>query len=224
MRLSFIFCLLFVCWARLGLGQGIAPKFLEQGEQKFFGGLTLGLNVSQVDGDTYAGFHQAGFNVGGLVQWFIVPQAALSFEFLYSQKGSVAVTESYNTQVGAFFSKYKLRLNYIETPLVLHYFFKERFFLSAGASFNALLSSKEQMEHAGMLVPFEPEEYLFERLSFDAIGGIGVFIWKNLMFETRYQYGLQPIRRAINVVPFQLGMGLSDQYNNMMVFRLIYLF
>ena len=33
----------------------------------FYGGLIGGFNFSQVDGDNFAGYHKAGFNVGGVL-------------------------------------------------------------------------------------------------------------------------------------------------------------
>jgi hypothetical protein len=47
---------------------------------------------------------------------------------------------------------------------------------------------------------------------------------KNFIAEARYQYGITALRNWQNVAPFVPGMGESDQFNNMVAFRLIYLF
>lgn len=196
----------------------------ENNGKRFYGGLALGLNATQVDGDAFAGFHQAGLNVGGLVYWFFAKNVAGSMEFLFSQKGSHGVDESYSPYAGAYFATYKMRLNYIEVPAIFHYLFQEKYMAGIGASFNALLSAKESMEDLGSMVPFDPSEYPFNNYTFDIIGSISMVVWKNFMVEARYQYGLTPLRKWNNVAPFLPGMGERNQYDNMMAFRLIYLF
>lgn len=192
--------------------------------KRFFGGLALGLNASQVDGDGFSGFHSAGLNAGGLVYWFFTKDIAASMEFLFSQKGSHGVRESYSPYGGAYYAKYKMRLNYIEVPLVFHYLFQEKYMIGFGGSFNALLSSKESMEDAGYYAPINPDDYPFNNFTFDIVGSISRVLGENFIVEARYQYGLTPLRNWQNVAPFVPGMGVSNQFNNMIAFRLIYLF
>lgn len=195
-----------------------------QDGKHFLGGLTLGLNASQVDGDDFSGFHSAGLNAGGLVYWFFAKDVAASMEFLFSQKGSHGVRESYSPYGGAYYAKYKMRLNYIEVPVVLHYLFKEKYLAGIGGSFNALLSAKESMEDAGYYAPINPDDYPFNNITFDIMASIGIFLGNNFIAEARYQYGITPLRNSQHVAPFMPGMGERDQFNNMFAFRLIYLF
>jgi len=44
-----------------------AQKYYEDDYRTFFGGLLLGTNFSQVDGDNYAGYNKTGLNVGGIM-------------------------------------------------------------------------------------------------------------------------------------------------------------
>lgn len=205
-------------------GQSNSTFFGRENGKRFLGGLTLGLNASQVDGDGFSGFHSAGLNAGGLVYWFFTQEMALSMEFLYSQKGSHGVRTSYSPYGGSYFAKYKMRLNYVEVPIVIHYLFQEKYMIGVGASFNALLSAKESMEDAGYYAPIDPNEYPFNNFTFDMIGSIGMGLGKNFIAEARYQYGITALRNWQNVAPFVPGMGESDQFNNMVAFRLIYLF
>lgn len=201
--------------------------FNNENGKKFFGGLTAGINCSQVDGDNYSGFHSAGLNAGGLVYWFFAPNVAGSMEFLFSQKGSHGVNEAYSPYGGAYYAKYKLRLNYVEVPIVFHYVFpikNHQYLVGLGGSFNALLNSKESMEDMGVPVSFDPGDYPFNEYTFDIIGSIGMLFGKHFIVEARYQYGLTPLRDWDKVAPFVPGMGERDELNNMMAFRLIYLF
>lgn len=203
----------------------------ENPDKRFWGGVVAGLNCSQVDGDTYSGFHSAGLNAGGLVYWTFAKKAAASMGFMFSQKGSHGVNESYSPYGGAYYAKYKLRLNYIEVPVVLHYLFNSyllgfdgKYLLGVGGSFNALLGSRESMEDMGSPVDFNEGDYPFNKSTFDIIGSLGLLLGGNIVVEARYQYGLTPLRNAAKVPLLNMNMGGRDQFNNTMSFRLIYLF
>ncbi|HET8574187.1 MAG TPA: outer membrane beta-barrel protein [Edaphocola sp.] len=216
-------CLTFAQPARQGL--------FENPDKRFWGGIVAGLNCSQVDGDTYSGFHSAGLNAGGLVYWAFAKKTAASMGFMFSQKGSHGVNESYSPYGGAYYAKYKLRLNYIEVPVVLHYLFNSyllgfdgKYLLGVGGAFNALLGSKESMEDMGSFVGFNEGDYPFNKSAFDIIGSLGLLLGGSILVEARYQYGLTPLRDAANVPLLNMNMGGRDQFNNTMSFRLVYLF
>ena len=56
--------------------------------QNVGGGLVLGFNASQVDGDEFRGFNKAGYSVGGFVTYKFTEQFALQPEILIEQLGS----------------------------------------------------------------------------------------------------------------------------------------
>jgi len=198
-----------------------APVYFA-GDRQFYGGVVIGLNCSQVDGDTYSGFHSAGLNAGGLVYWHFHPQIGMSLEFLYSQKGSKGVTESTDPYAGPYFEKYKIRLNYVEAPLVFHYFLSPRFQVGLGGSFNALIGSKESLT---MIYPVNNlDAGPFNKYTFDLVGSLSVAVWKGIMLNARYQYGITPLRDWQNAPVLSPAAGRRDEYNNMVTFRIIYLF
>jgi len=198
--------------------QETTPVF--SGDKQFFGGLVLGLNVAQVDGDSYSGFHQAGLNAGGIVYWRFSKPVAASVELLYSQKGSHNVRQSTDPYAGAYFSKYSIRLNYAELPLVFHYFLSPKYQIGFGGSYNALISSKESLT---LTYPVHIDENLFpfNKYSIDLIGSISMVVWNGFMLNARYQYGITPVRNY-QYVP--QGIGGGNQFNNMVTFRILYLF
>lgn len=52
------------------------------------GGIHIGGNASQVDGDQSAGFNQAGLSLGGFVEYDLTTTSSLGVEILYEQLGS----------------------------------------------------------------------------------------------------------------------------------------
>lgn len=189
-------------------------------DKKFFGGLVGGMNITQVDGDTYSGFHRVGLNAGGMVYWRMHPLAGISLEFLYSQKGSRGVRSTADYNLGSYFEKYTIRLNYVEAPLLFYFFPKDRYHVGVGASFNGLLGSSEALERLGP-VYFEQEDFPFEPYYVDLLGSVTYMLWEGFFINARYQYGITPVRRFGNS-PSDLGGG--NQFNNMVTFRLGYIF
>lgn len=216
-----LFVLLCACIS-LNLAAQEASAYLD-GEKTFFGGPVLGINCSQIDGDTYSGFHSAGLNAGGMVFWRFSKPVGMSVEFLYSQKGSHGVNETTDPYAGPYYSKYKIRLNYVEVPLVFHYFLSSRYQVGIGGSFNALLSSKESLVTT-YPVHIDESLFLFNKNTFDLIGSVSMLLWKGIMLNARYQYGITPLRDWEHVPVFQPVSGPRDQFNNMVTFRIAYLF
>ena len=82
--------------------------------QTFEGGLIVGFNLSQLDGDNLAGWNRIGLNVGGRVAITPYEKWKFNVDILFSQKGSSRTPEQ--------FSDYdKVRLNYVEIPLHVSY-------------------------------------------------------------------------------------------------------
>lgn len=194
--------------------------FSDDSEQKFFGGIVAGMNVSQVDGDTYSGYHKVGLNAGGIVYWRFMQQVGLSIELLYSQKGARAVQDLYNPYAGPGFGKYKINLNYAEVPLVFHYFLSSKYQIGAGVSYNGLISAHEEITPDYNYSHIDPDNILFNKSTFDAIVSGSMMLWKGVMVNIRYQYSITPVRNWNNLA----GVGSGDQFNNMFTFRIAYLF
>jgi hypothetical protein len=201
--------------------QGPAENPLFNGERKFSGGLVAGMNATQVDGDYLNGYHKAGINAGAVGYVNFSSRIAASLELLYSQKGSHSVTQSESPYFGAYFAKYTIHLNYAEVPVVLHYFVTPRYHLGIGASYNVLISSREDYNDASYTTVIDPEVYPFARQTFDGLLSGSMVLWRGLMLNVRYQYSLSTIRKFADI---PAGLGFEHQKNNMFTFRLMYLF
>lgn len=111
--------------------------------QKFGGGLILGFNASQIDGDELAGYHKIGWDAGLNTSYNLNDPWQINLDLLYSQRGSrTSFFLTDNTDIR------KITLNYLEVPLYVSYkdweidenFYKVQGF--AGLSYGKLFSVK----------------------------------------------------------------------------------
>jgi hypothetical protein len=111
--------------------------------QKFGGGLILGFNASQIDGDELAGYHKIGWDAGLNTSYNLNDPWQINLDLLLSQRGSrTSFFLTDNTDIR------KITLNYLEMPLYLSYkdweieddFYKVQGF--AGLSYGQLFSVK----------------------------------------------------------------------------------
>ncbi len=206
-----------------GSAQSEYPFFNE--ERTFYGGLVLGGNLAQIDGDGFAGYRKIGLNAGAIVYWKFGEKVGSTLEILYSQKGSRGVSGVNSPYSGSSFAKYAINLNYIELPVLLQYFMSERYHVGIGASYNALINTEEYFKMPEK-VTFPETTFPFNKYSVDLVLSGNMMIWQGLMINARYQYSLTPVRQAWNVPPGFNGVSLGSghQINNMLAIRLIYLF
>lgn len=174
--------------------------------QRFNGGVMIGGDVSQVDGDTYDGYHKFGYLGGAYVSLQVSPHSSFQMELEYIQKGSRrnadTVTNGGNT--------YLLRLHYIEIPVLYQYTFKKRFYFEAGPAADISIGSVELLnnEEPPTTVPLRP-------VTLTGIFGFGANVTNHLRLNFRYNYSLMSIRNGTangyRKIFFEVG-----QYNNVM--------
>jgi hypothetical protein len=212
----FITCLLSAFSAKV-----YAQNYYEEDPRTFYGGLLLGGNFSQVDGDNFAGYHKAGLNAGGIVYAQMAPHLAASIEILFSQKGSRAHKSQPTNSRAYSIYRYDIKLNYAEVPLMLNYFDKRKSHFGAGLSYSQLISSKEVVEtDPVMATPIDFEkDYPFKKIDINFLVGFNLHLVKGLFLNGRFQYSLIPIRK--NIHP---EFGRSEQFSNLWTMRLMYLF
>jgi len=106
--------------------------------QRFIGGVAVGMNLTQVDGDEVFGYHKVGFNGGPYVKLMLDKKQRFSvtLELLYTQKGAAKkypvpweikiafadtalIDNRYPDGNTKYF--YYLRTDYLELPLLFHY-------------------------------------------------------------------------------------------------------
>ncbi len=165
--LLFIFCILVIGQSK-SFGQG------------FRGGVVLGLNASQIDGDTLYGFNKAGLTVGGRLSYYTEKSWDICLEMLYSQRGSAIKLFTQN-------DNWINALNYLEIPIVFRlkdwYIEKEDYHkvrADAGLSYGYLFGVKS---------PVFGEE-LFKKNDISWLLGLGINFTKHIGASLRYTSSL----------------------------------
>ncbi len=184
----------------------------------FYGGVLAGANFSQVDGDSYAGYHKVGFNIGGIVYTQFAEHLAASLEILFSQKGS----RGHKTQesgTGTIITGYNIDLNYAEIPIQINYFDKRKSHFGGGFSYSQMISSRERIVTNPPDPAIAGKEYPFRKSDINFVLGGNLHLIKGLFLNARFQYSLIPIRKDIPP-----GYGRAEQFNNVWTVRLMYLF
>lgn len=206
--------------------------------QKFKGSLALGVDLTQVDGDQVYGYKKVGLNGGaGVILPFNFNKKkdykpwALSFEILFTQKGSMQRSSLGQTfcdtcQPGVKCNpdiKYKLALNYLSLPLMVNYTDKKTgWSFGMGIAFNRLFGISEIENGVNTSVFLRDGVYKTE--DYTVLLDVRFPIYNRLKFNFRYEYSMFPIRKrifykkdGILVDPYE-----RQQYNNVLTFRLVY--
>jgi hypothetical protein len=166
-------------------------------QNRFGGGVVVGFNAAQMDGDFAAGFHKVGLNAGvrGTARLNDDGRWLLTTEMLLSQRGARTVERD-----GAN-PDWKATLNYLEVPVLISYldwaqdegaYYKVHF--TAGVSYGRLFSTKvsDPFIHPRAAVD------VFEQNDVSYTGGVSYFLSRNLGFSFRYSrsfnYLFNPIK------------------------------
>ena len=83
--------------------------------QTFRAALVAGANLSQIDGDALAGFHQIGLNAGLRAEARLSDRWSFGPELLFSQQGSRRAPREFSVSID------RVRLQTIELPLMVYF-------------------------------------------------------------------------------------------------------
>ncbi len=203
MKSSFIIFFLFNCI--------ILTAQIQHGEDDdefrvFDVGLIAGFNASQVNGDYYSGFYKLGLNSGGIAHINFNTNWSLSFELLFSQKGSRSRPTPNNINT------YKLIMNYAEVPVQINYKDQDRLIFGAGFAFGRLFSSKE-------IINGYEDEIILENNDISFLFGGTFLAGKRKHFGINFRYEGSIISVGPPIRPTAVGL-----YNSLLSFRGIYYF
>lgn len=203
--------------------------------QRILGAFSAGMNLSQVDGDEVYGFKHVGLNVGPSV---IIPFGKnrkwdVTLELDFSQLGSKQ-RDSYSndtimdTTTSEYYDGYKLHLNYVQIPVMVH--FKDKNIIAGGLGFayGQLVGAAEWEDYNDARGMFKTETNLrspYTLSDFQVIADIRLRLYQRLWFNFRYSYSCYRIRVRNFVNPiFPDQVETRYQYNNVLTFRLTYIF
>ena len=132
-----------------------------------------------------------------------------------------------STRIGLY-DGYKLNLNYVQIPLLVH--FTDKNVISGGVGFlygqNVGVSEMEEYNDArGWIKADTMADYVeFNKADFQVIADVRFRIWQRFWLDLRYSYSLVPIRTREYQNPITLSTWTRKQYNNVIAIRLTYIF
>ena len=172
--------------------------------QKVRWGAKAGYNLATLDGD-YSGIdYISGYHVGGLAEVKVSLKFSLQTELLYSLEGGKYAFEL-NEAPFAVKASEKVKLGYLNLPVMVKYFVVDGFTFEAGPQIGYLLSGKsdyassvtingETIKESGTI---DVKDNL-KTLSYGFNVGIGYELKNNLFFQARYHLGLSNNSKANN--------------------------
>ncbi|MBA7529076.1 hypothetical protein ES705_21268 [subsurface metagenome] len=169
--------------------------------QRFQGGLMIGMNVSQIDGDNWSGYNKAGLVGGAYVFTEFKDRWGAQLEIRYSAKGSASPKN--------YVPKIKFRLQYIEIPLLAKFEVIENLDLQAGISFGYLFSAAR--DDGDGYVKFEEVP---NRMETALCVGINYSFFDRFDLNVRYSYSVFPIFSKYTGSTY----GTGAWFNNVIIF------
>lgn len=179
--------------------------------QNFKAQVIAGMNVAQVDGDSYSGYNQPGF-IGGISIYRQSKEIYnFGFELLYSQKGS----HKKNTEEDL--EKFKIRYTYIALPIYIDFTDLgpdfDNFSIRASISPNLNILSKDNKGYGWAKTEIKP---------FELSGSIGVGYKINdeFGFILRHENSLLSIGKPVNNTYYNINR--RGLYNRLVSFIFSY--
>lgn len=160
--------------------------------QRFDGGVLLGVSASQIDGDNEYGFHKGGPVAGVWVSTDFDNKFSGQLELKYIAKGSAPPKDDPDP------SFYRIRLQYIEIPVLVIYRVHDMINLEAGASLGYMIKEQFDPDGNGYYVPDGNPN----RIEAATQAGINVKVIEKLFLNIRHSYSIFPFR--------EFGYGLSN--------------
>jgi len=195
--------------------------------QRFLGALSAGINLTQVDGDEVYGFKKVGFNGGPSIimpfgkngKWSVTMEILFAMDGAYQKSADTVIPDSTRP---ASYNGYKLNLNYIQVPILVHFTDKKIIAGGVGFAYGQLVGVAEwenghRIENTTLQGPYTMSD-------FQVMADVRLRIWKRLWLNARYSYSLIPIRTRDFENYTQTQVWTRKQYNNVITLRLTYIF
>ena len=192
----------------LAIGVLLSMGVLKATAQSFNAGLILGPTFCQVDGDSYAGYHQLGFTVGAYANLPFSDHLSAQMELKYSLLGAHSSVKEVNEY---YYNPYDLRLHYAEIPLMLRCTFG-RFSVEAGVSADVRLRATEDVD-----ADFQVTTSRWNFFSATANGGVHFAFNEHWGIGARFMYSVVPCRFSGNP-----GWFYNQYYNKVIQLTLTY--
>ena len=185
-------------------------------QRTFHAGVLAGINGSQVHGDSYSGFNQAGIVAGAFICTNPEAKAWFQMELQYTMKGSRKIANPDKGDYDAF----ELRMNYVEVPFLLRVNFRKLYFeLGETAGF---LANVREWDDFGEIQPTG-----YRKWETALVTGIGYKINDHWYVDFRYTNSLMPVKKFATPIYYQnyfLNLFNKGMYNNVLGLTACYRF
>ncbi len=204
--------------------------------QRVLGGFSVGMNLTQVEFDAFRGFHKVGLSLGPMVSIPFSPNRnwSVSMELLYTQKGS-------NHTGSPDSLSYKLKQDYAEVPIMIHFTDKKIVSAGVGFSYGQLINKKEIFNESseGRDFYFSETQPGYVKLAnpmsnfeIAALAEVQIRLWANLWIGARVQRSITSNRSVLFSQslpanwddPSNSEISTEKQYNYLINFRLTWIF
>lgn len=202
----------FFLFALLMIGQKSVVAQVIKGE------MIAGFNLAQVDGDEVYGYKKPGLQLGLGAMIPIAKKWDISLETIYNEKGANQKAQYRSDSLNG---AYKLSLNYVEVPVLVHFTDKDFITVGSGFSWGRLINAKE-FEH-GVQTQTTAQNNVYSPNDFNVLLDLRMRIYQRLKFNFRYQYSVTKIRNR-EFTTLNGTVWSRNQYNNLLTFRLVYVF
>lgn len=182
--------------------------------QGFNGGLLVGFTTSQVDGDTWSGYNNFGFQGGTFVNTSFSETWALQLELKYAGKGAANAFNPDNPEILIN------ELHYIEFPALLQSFYQPKLFFEAGIV-PAFLVKSLSKDASGILSENAIDYNAFD---FSGVLGINYSLNSRLWVNLRFSYSLFPFYKTRAYSNCRPNYASGCFFNNVIGFGLYYQF
>ncbi|MBQ9312307.1 MAG: PorT family protein [Bacteroidales bacterium] len=201
---------------KVGISLLLCSMFLLMNNAKaqvFKGFVSLGGNISQIDGDEVYGFKKVAFTGGiGAMMPFNVDKPNDGFQFSmeinYSRRGA-----KQSTWGDPFI--YNATLDYADIPFLLHWADKKGgITLGAGIQYGRLVHYSESWVLPDTMIRGNDRptttKASFLKNDWAVIGDLRFTLWQKFKLDIRYQYSLTPIRKGFE---FNNSYAVDDDVN-----------
>lgn len=170
-------------------------------------GAKAGVNFASIAGDDADGLNnRTSFHVGFLAEIPLAPKFSLQPEIQYSAQGATAKGRVFTSE-GTFSYEAKIKLGYINLPVMANYSITDKFSLQAGPQIGFLVSAKAEAEvsdgtTSGSTV--ENTKNDFKDLDFGIGFGAEYEFANGLFLNARYVLGITNILKPVELIDIDL--------------------
>ena len=187
-------------------------------------GAKVGLNVATLNGDVEDAKSLIGAHLGGFVEIKINEKFSFQPELLYSMQGAKTESSYSETDFGYTYietEETKLKLGYLNLPLMAKYFATDKLYLEAGPQIGFLVSAKYDSDYSYVVID-DSDGSIFDSESDSTSGdykdfvksvdfgfnvGLGYEFTENMFAGARYNLGLSDIN-DVNGSNDKIGNGV----------------